>query len=435
MRDLQPPAPHRTAPERPHPRAEARGRPDGGERFADTLAATPDRPEKRDRPERPDRPERQRAGAPDERAETRGSSPERARPCAEAAEKPAPEPTATRPASDVGEPETPVAASDAPFRPEAPAVRSALVAAILEQASGETAEAIGPENGEGEGADGLVAPEAAEAPVVTVPAAPAPPVAAAPVLPPARGEGAGAALPFAEAAPGAPTPDMAAAAEATGQSKPFPDGSEPRDGGRDPEGSRGPERAAAFAPVEPLPREAGVLPPGLDAVARAAQPPQGAVASAPASSPGPSPDPALQPVPIGSVPIEIGLKALGGTNRFEIRLSPEDLGRIDVSLEIREDGEVKARLVVERPETLALLQRDARSLERALDQAGLKAGDGAIDMQLRDSGGGRGEERGDGGRDGQGGRAAPPAPDRTQAPPPPPARTIWRGAAGIDVRI
>lgn len=90
--------------------------------------------------------------------------------------------------------------------------------------------------------------------------------------------------------------------------------------------------------------------------------------------------------PLHVVPVEIGARALAGNKRFDIRLDPAELGRIDVSLEISDKGEVSARLTVDRVETLHMLQRDARTLERAFEQAGLKPSEGGIDMSLRDSG-------------------------------------------------
>ena len=143
-------------------------------------------------------------------------------------------------------------------------------------------------------------------------------------------------------------------------------------------------------------------------------------------------------VPLGAVPVEIGLKSLAGVNHFEIRLDPAELGRIEVRLEIDAEGGVKAHLSVDRVETLALLQRDAKTLERAFDQAGLKLSDGSIDLSLRDQhaqGQGRHEHAGDERRDG----SRRPAPDirhehadpaLAEAP-----RRLWRGVAGIDVRI
>ena len=91
-----------------------------------------------------------------------------------------------------------------------------------------------------------------------------------------------------------------------------------------------------------------------------------------------------QPTPIHVVPIEIGLRAMSGSRQFDIRLDPDELGRVDVSLSISDKGEVSAKLVVDRVETLHLLQRDARTLERAFEQAGLKPSDAGVDITLRD---------------------------------------------------
>jgi|GEM_PF-986029 len=90
--------------------------------------------------------------------------------------------------------------------------------------------------------------------------------------------------------------------------------------------------------------------------------------------------------PLSAVPVTLGMKAMGGASRFDIRLDPAELGRIAVSLDIDDEGTVKARLVVDRVETLQLLQRDARTLERAFEQAGLKPSEDGIDLSLRDDG-------------------------------------------------
>ena len=90
------------------------------------------------------------------------------------------------------------------------------------------------------------------------------------------------------------------------------------------------------------------------------------------------------PTPLHVLPIEIGLRALAGARQFDIRLDPGELGRVDVNLSISDKGEVTARMVVDRVETLHLLQRDARALERAFEQAGLKPSDAGVDISLRD---------------------------------------------------
>jgi flagellar hook-length control protein FliK len=92
------------------------------------------------------------------------------------------------------------------------------------------------------------------------------------------------------------------------------------------------------------------------------------------------------PVPIAGLAIEIAARAQQGRNRFEIRLDPPELGRIDVRLDVDHSGHVTSRLVVERAETLDLLRRDAGDLQRALQDAGLKTSDNGMQFTLRDQG-------------------------------------------------
>lgn len=93
--------------------------------------------------------------------------------------------------------------------------------------------------------------------------------------------------------------------------------------------------------------------------------------------------PQAVPVPLSGLAVEIVTQAHAGNHRFEIRLDPPELGRIDVKLDVDRDGNVSTRLVVDRADTLDLLKRDAATLERALQQAGLKTGDHGLDFQLR----------------------------------------------------
>ncbi|NWG23849.1 MAG: flagellar hook-length control protein FliK [Pseudorhodoplanes sp.] len=96
--------------------------------------------------------------------------------------------------------------------------------------------------------------------------------------------------------------------------------------------------------------------------------------------------PIVQAVPVAAVPVEIAAQARAGKTSFEIRLDPPELGRIDVRLDIDHDGKVTSRLTVERAETLDVLRRDAHSIERALNDAGLKTSDNSLQFSLRDQG-------------------------------------------------
>ncbi|WP_132250389.1 flagellar hook-length control protein FliK [Methylobacterium segetis] len=143
--------------------------------------------------------------------------------------------------------------------------------------------------------------------------------------------------------------------------------------------------------------------------------------------------PPSPPVSIGQVPMTIGLRSLGGSSQFEIRLDPAELGRVDVRLEIdKERGTVTTHLVVERVETLAMLQRDANGLQQALTQAGLDPSEGGINLSLRGDGQpGSGAEQREGQRRGAQAFAENPEIRALDAAP---LRSL-RGLGGLDIRI
>ncbi|MEX0839303.1 MAG: flagellar hook-length control protein FliK, partial [Parvibaculum sp.] len=89
-------------------------------------------------------------------------------------------------------------------------------------------------------------------------------------------------------------------------------------------------------------------------------------------------------IPAMAIAMQIARNLQKGTNRFDIRLDPPEMGRIDVRMEVRRDGHVMAHLTVEKAETLELLQRDARALQQALSNAGLNADEDSLNFSLRD---------------------------------------------------
>jgi flagellar hook-length control protein FliK len=90
-----------------------------------------------------------------------------------------------------------------------------------------------------------------------------------------------------------------------------------------------------------------------------------------------------RPTPLQMLPIEIGMQAVRGVTQFQIRLDPAELGRVDVNLQISDKGEVQASLVVDRVETLAMLKRDASTLQYAFEQAGLRQSADGLTFSLR----------------------------------------------------
>lgn len=86
--------------------------------------------------------------------------------------------------------------------------------------------------------------------------------------------------------------------------------------------------------------------------------------------------------------------------RFEIALTPDDLGRVDVRLDIDAEGRLAARLAFDNPAAAADLRGRADELRRQLEQFGFQLADDAFEFAERDSGSSS-FDRGQDARDGQ----------------------------------
>lgn len=119
------------------------------------------------------------------------------------------------------------------------------------------------------------------------------------------------------------------------------------------------------------------------------------------------------------ISVSINKLIASGGSRIQIELKPQELGRLEISLDARDSVNIKARILVERPETLDMLRTEVRVLERILQEAGIDVGRRGIDLGLsgqnanqngKDSG--APGERGQGARDAQ--QTAPAADDPSQ---------------------
>jgi len=75
----------------------------------------------------------------------------------------------------------------------------------------------------------------------------------------------------------------------------------------------------------------------------------------------------------------------GGNTRFELRLDPPELGRIEVRMEVSRDHRVTAVVTADSPQALNELTRSARELEQTLQAAGLELSDNGLSFDLRQS--------------------------------------------------
>jgi flagellar hook-length control protein FliK len=165
--------------------------------------------------------------------------------------------------------------------------------------------------------------------------------------------------------------------------------------GRTPHGPASPAaESAARPPATDLPAPAPVPPAGdagaegmataaAGAVRLAGEPAAGAPAAG--SPPSAGHGPATPPHPASQmVSVTLSRMADGRAERMTIQLRPAELGTVEVKLDFRGDGTVQAMIVADRAETLGLLQRDAPTLEKALQEAGLKTAPQGLSFSLRD---------------------------------------------------
>jgi flagellar hook-length control protein FliK len=82
--------------------------------------------------------------------------------------------------------------------------------------------------------------------------------------------------------------------------------------------------------------------------------------------------------------LAIAAKSIDGVRQFDIRLDPPELGRVQVQLSVDDSGKAHANLVVDKPQTLELLQRDAANLNRTLTDAGLNLPNNGLNFTLRE---------------------------------------------------
>ncbi|MGB0694377.1 MAG: flagellar hook-length control protein FliK [Rhodospirillaceae bacterium] len=90
---------------------------------------------------------------------------------------------------------------------------------------------------------------------------------------------------------------------------------------------------------------------------------------------------------LDQIKVNINKMVSKDVDRINVQLYPKHLGKIEVRMDVAKDGNVQAAIIADRPETLDMLRNDRSSLERALQEAGLKADSSSLEFSLRGQGG------------------------------------------------
>ena len=115
-------------------------------------------------------------------------------------------------------------------------------------------------------------------------------------------------------------------------------------------------------------------------------------AAPPADTPAVSRDPAVSHLSRATIEATAQIAAQilrrleGRSTRFEMALTPDELGRVDVKLDIDSEGRLNARLAFDNPAAATDLRGRADELRRQLEEAGFHLAEDAFEFAERDSG-------------------------------------------------
>ena len=96
------------------------------------------------------------------------------------------------------------------------------------------------------------------------------------------------------------------------------------------------------------------------------------------------------------VAVKLRYAAKVGEKSMSMQLRPEELGRVDIKLDFKDNNMVSARVTADTPMALDLLQKSRNGLEQALNDAGLKLESNGLTFDLRQGSGQQGQAFGDG---------------------------------------
>lgn len=89
---------------------------------------------------------------------------------------------------------------------------------------------------------------------------------------------------------------------------------------------------------------------------------------------------------VEQVKVNITKSAVKGVDKIDVTLKPEDLGHIEIKMQISKDGKLQAHIISSRPETMEILQKDMQILQKAFADAGFQTDENSLSFSFRDNG-------------------------------------------------
>lgn len=87
---------------------------------------------------------------------------------------------------------------------------------------------------------------------------------------------------------------------------------------------------------------------------------------------------------VEQIKVNITKSAVKGVDTIDIRLKPEDLGKIQIKMHISKDGRLQAEIISGRQETLDMLQKEISGLAKAFEDAGYETDGKSFSFSFQD---------------------------------------------------
>ena len=89
---------------------------------------------------------------------------------------------------------------------------------------------------------------------------------------------------------------------------------------------------------------------------------------------------------VEQVKVNITKSAVKGVDKIDVTLKPEDLGHIEIKMQISKDGKLQAHIISSRPETMEVLQKDKHVMQKAFADAGFQTDENSLSFSFQDNG-------------------------------------------------
>ena len=87
---------------------------------------------------------------------------------------------------------------------------------------------------------------------------------------------------------------------------------------------------------------------------------------------------------VEQIKVNITKSAVKGVDTINVQLKPEELGHIEIKMQIAKDGKLQAHIISSRAETMDMLQKEMPSLEKAFNDAGFETDGSSFSFSFRE---------------------------------------------------